>query len=252
MHSEKSIGHYKLPSRTWALRGQQDSANSSSLSFLSWYYLFVCLETEAFVWKLLCRARKSFGGEGRPFSPKAQWVQNWQTEDQRMISVCIIITIAHWAPGWRYLSWSALVLGGFVLGLTFVVSESRGHFEDSHKGGWWAITRWCLPDGPSGSGELRGSYYWSVAVLSEKAMATHSSTLARKIPWTEEPGRLQSMGLGRVGYDWATSLSLFTFMHWRRKWQLTPVFLPGESQGRGSLVGCCLWGPTESDTTEAT
>ena len=42
--------------------------------------------------------------------------------------------------------------------------------------------------------------------------------------------------------DWATSLSLFTFMHWRRKWQPTPVFLPGESQGRGSLVGCRLWG----------
>ena len=47
-------------------------------------------------------------------------------------------------------------------------------------------------------------------------------------------------------------LSLFTFMHWRRKWQLTPVFLPGESQGRGSLVGCHLWGHTESDTTEVT
>ena len=41
-------------------------------------------------------------------------------------------------------------------------------------------------------------------------------------------------------------------MHWRRKWQPTPVFLPGESQGRGSLGGCCLWGHTESDTTEAT
>ena len=47
------------------------------------------------------------------------------------------------------------------------------------------------------------------------------------------------------------SLSLFTFTHWRRKWQPTPVFLPGESQGRGSLVGCRLWGRTESDTTEA-
>ena len=47
-------------------------------------------------------------------------------------------------------------------------------------------------------------------------------------------------------------LSLFTFMHWRRKWQHTPVFLPGESQGRGRLVGCRLWGHTESDTTEAT
>ena len=86
----------------------------------------------------------------------------------------------------------------------------------------------------------------------EKAMATHSSILAWKIPWTEEPGRLQSMGLPRVGHDWATSLSLFTFMHWRRKWQPTPVFLPGESQGQGSLVGCCLWGRTELDSTEGT
>ena len=50
----------------------------------------------------------------------------------------------------------------------------------------------------------------------------------------------------------STSLSLFTYVHWRRKWQPTPVFLPGESQGRGSLVGCHLWGCTESDTTEAT
>ena len=48
----------------------------------------------------------------------------------------------------------------------------------------------------------------------------------------------------------ATSLSLFTFLHWRRKWQPSPVFLPGESQGRGSLVGGRLWGRTESDTTE--
>ena len=48
------------------------------------------------------------------------------------------------------------------------------------------------------------------------------------------------MGSLRVGHSWATSLSLFTFMHWRRKWQPTPVFWPGESQGRGSLVGCRL------------
>ena len=86
----------------------------------------------------------------------------------------------------------------------------------------------------------------------EKAMAPHSSPLAWKIPWTEEPGGLQSMGSRRVGHNWATSLSLFTFMHWRRRWQPTPVFLPGESQGQGSLLGCRLWGRTESDTTEAT
>ena len=51
-----------------------------------------------------------------------------------------------------------------------------------------------------------------------------------------------------------TRLSDFTFnfMHWRRKWQPTPVFLPGESQGWGSLVGCHLWGHTELDTTEVT
>ena len=58
------------------------------------------------------------------------------------------------------------------------------------------------------------------------------------IPWGKwifiEPGRLQSMGSLRVGHDWVTSLSLFTFKHWRRKWQPTPVFLPGESQGRGA------------------
>ena len=83
-------------------------------------------------------------------------------------------------------------------------------------------------------------------------MAPHSSTLAWKIRWVEEPGRLQSMGSLKVGRNWATSLSLFTFMHWRRKWQPTPVFLPRESQGWGSLVGCRLWGRTESDTIEVT
>ena len=83
-------------------------------------------------------------------------------------------------------------------------------------------------------------------------MAPHSSTLAWKIPWTEEPGRLQSMRSLRVGQDCETSLSLFPFMHWRRKWQPTPVFLPGEFQGRGSLVGCRLWGHTESDMNEVT
>ena len=98
-----------------------------------------------------------------------------------------------------------------------------------------------------------GSLFSQVPTLNlEKAMAPHSSTLAWKIPWTEEPGGLQFMGSQGVGHDWAMSLSLFTFLHWRRKWQPTPVFLPGESQGRRSLVGCSLWGRTESDMTEAT
>ena len=60
------------------------------------------------------------------------------------------------------------------------------------------------------------------------------------------------MGSWTVRPNWATSLSLFTFMHWRRRWQPTPVFLPGESQRWQSLVGCRLWGHTESDTTEVT
>ena len=64
-------------------------------------------------------------------------------------------------------------------------------------------------------------YNTRIRYMSEKAVATHSSTLAWKIPWTEQPGRLQSMGSQRVRHDWATSLSLFTFMHWRRKWQTT-------------------------------
>ena len=92
----------------------------------------------------------------------------------------------------------------------------------------------------------------SVSTDWEKAMAPHSSTLAWNIPWMEEPGGLQSMGSRKVRHDWVTSLSLFTFIHWRRKWQPTAVFLSGESQGQGSLVGCRLWGRTESDTTEAT
>ena len=72
------------------------------------------------------------------------------------------------------------------------------------------------------------------SVLFGEGDGTHSSTLAWRIPWTEEPDGLQSSASLTVRHDWATSLSLFTVMHWRRKWQPTPVFLPGESQGRGA------------------
>ena len=82
-------------------------------------------------------------------------------------------------------------------------------------------------------------------------MAPHSSTLAWKIPWMEEPGAaVPGIAASR------TRLSGFAFtFHFHaleKTIQPTPVFLPGESQGRGSLVGCRLWGHTESDTTEAT
>ena len=82
-------------------------------------------------------------------------------------------------------------------------------------------------------------------------MAPHSSTLAWKIPCMEEPGGLQSRGLRRVGHDWGPSLSLFTSMHWRRKWQPTPVFLP-ENPRDGEAWWAAIYGVAQSDMTEAT
>ena len=116
----------------------------------------------------------------------------------------------------------------------------------------------------------------------EKGMATHSSILAWRIPWTEEPGRLQSMGLQRVRHNWVTNTFYFHIhiygfprwlsgkesackckshrrhrfdptvwtIFWRRAWQWTPVFLPGKSHGQRSLSGYSPWGRKESDTTE--
>ena len=107
--------------------------------------------------------------------------------------------------------------------------------------------------------------------LLEKEMATHCSILAWKIPWMEEPGTLQSMGLQRVGHDWAGMLRLSSKgllwwlsdkesvcqckrrrrlrfspcvgkIPWRRKWQPTPVFLPEKSHGQRSLLGYSPWG----------
>ena len=150
---------------------------------------------------------------------------------------CLLINIFTVLPGWNLNS--------------FVNCTKIFRLSLLPKSGLTPST-FCLQNNTSPSHTLlKTSLHLSVYLL-EKAMAPHSSTLAWKIPRTEEPGRLQSMGLLRVGHDWATSLSLSTFMHWRRKWQPTPVFLPGESQGRGSLVGFHLWGHTESDTTEAT
>ena len=95
--------------------------------------------------------------------------------------------------------------------------------------------------------EFHLDFYTYLWLLMEKAMAPHSSTLAWKIPWMEEPGRRQAVhGLHRVGHDWDFTLT-FHFMHWRRKWQPTPVFLPGESQGQGSLWAA-VYGVAQSRT----
>ena len=77
-------------------------------------------------------------------------------------------------------------------------------------------------------------------------METDSSVLAWRIPWTEGPGGLWSIGFQRARCDLACMHAL------EKKMQPTLVFLPGESQGQGSLVGCRLWGHRESDTTEVT
>ena len=96
----------------------------------------------------------------------------------------------------------------------------------------------------------------------QKEMATCSNILAWKIPWTEEPGGLQSMGLQRMGHDGAcmhgmyrSTANFLSFLQAlslerRRKWQLTSVFLPGEFHGQKSLVGYSPWNHKESDTTE--
>ena len=90
-------------------------------------------------------------------------------------------------------------------------------------------------------------------------MAPHSNTLAWRIPWTVEPGGLQSIGLYRVGHDWSdftlstkwkSQITSSNLTLWRRKWQPTLVLLPGKSHGQRSLVGYSPWGREASNTTE--
>ena len=140
---------------------------------------------------------------------------------------------------WSFILWDFMIYNGTALQCSCLESLMEG-------GAWWVAVH-EVATSQTRLSDFTLTFHFRAL---EKEMAPHSSTLAWKIPWTEELGRLQSMGLLKVRHDWVTSLWLFTFMHWRRKWQPTPVFLPGESQGRESLVGCCLWGHTESDTTE--
>ena len=133
------------------------------------------------------------------------------------------MNIQDWSP-LEWTGWISLQSKGLIWKDPDVGKDWRREEKGSRSGGWMAsLTQW-----------------------------TRVWVNSRSWWWTGRPGMLQSMGSPRVGHDWVTSLSLFTFMHGRRKWQPTPVFLPGEPQGWGSLVGCCLWGRTESDTTEVT
>ena len=121
------------------------------------------------------------------------------------------------------------------------------------RGAWWAAVRkvaqsrtrlmWLSTNNPS----EKATYYMIPTIWYFQRRQWHPTPgpLAWKIPWTEEPVMLQSMGSLRVRHDWATSLSLFTFLHWRRKWQPTPVFLPGESRGWGAWWAA-VYGVTQS------
>ena len=141
----------------------------------------------------------------------------------------------------------------------------------------------ALQDFPGGSDSKASAYnardLGSIPRLEdllEKEMASHSSILAWKIPWMEEPSRLQSMGSQKVGHNWTTSLhysfagaSLVALMvknlptmwetwldswvkkiPWRKKWLPPPIFLPGEFHGQRSLAGYSPWGCKESDRSE--
>ena len=112
----------------------------------------------------------------------------------------------------------------------------------------------CSPPGSSVHGISRTRILeleW-VAISFGEGSGTPLQYFCLENPMDRGPWWAAVHEVARARHDWATSLSLFTFMHCRRKWQPTPVFLPGESQGRGSLVGCHLWGRTELDTTEVT
>ena len=180
----------------------------------------------------------------KPMDRGAWWARAWgykqldSTEpvEQWLYKAALVAMVTNSSASLKGIAFSDLLLISKNKIKTFFRKSYRIHLP-------FALTLAICPDSVN-SGNL--------SLSGEKAMAPHCSILAWKIPWMEEPGGLQSMGSRRVRHNWGTSLSLFTFMHCRRKWQPTPVFLPGESQGRGSLVSCRLWGRTESDTTEVT
>ena len=91
-----------------------------------------------------------------------------------------------------------------------------------------------------------------LSIVSEKATEPHSSTPAWKIPWMEEPGRLQSMGSLRVRHDWVTSPFTFHFHALEKEMATHSSILACRIPGTGEPGGCRLWGRTESDTTEVT
>ena len=109
---------------------------------------------------------------------------------------------------------------------------------------------------PANAGDIRETLVQSLNWKDlEESIATHSSILAWRILQTDEPGRLESTGLRRVRQNWRDLACTIPFWVpilplWRRKCQPSPVFLPGKSHGRRSLVGYRPVGCKELDATE--
>ena len=185
-------------------------------------------------------------------------IQPWRTLLliwNQSVFPCPILIVAPW-PAYRFLrrqvKWSGIPISWRIF--QFVVIHTVKGFGVVNKAEvdvffWnslallmiqWMLAIWSLVPLPFLnpawiSGNSWFTYCWSMAyrILSiTLEMAIHSSAIAWKIPWTEELGRLQSMGSQRVRHDWATSLSLLVawqnVVHWRRERQTTSVFLPWE------------------------
>ena len=109
---------------------------------------------------------------------------------------------------------------------TLVLLPGKSHGQRSLVG--------CSPWGHEESDTTEGLHFHFSLSCIEEGNGNALQYTSLENPWRVEPGGLRSMGSLRVAHDWATSLSLFTFMHWRRKWQPTPVFLPGNPRDGGA------------------
>ena len=130
-------------------------------------------------------------------------------------------------------AWRATVDGVGRVNISEPLSETPVLWPP-HAKSWLTGKDWFWEGlGAGGEGDDRGWDGWMASRTRWMWVWVNS----RSWWWTGRPGVLQFMGSQRDRHDWATSLSLFTFMHWRRKWQPTPVFLPGESQVTGEPGG---------------
>ena len=186
---------------------------------------WICLDGTAAIFLIPC-----------PWGPKCGLPSCRCDRDGSSVHVEII----SWKPIVWHSLWGWYCLVSMVFYLLEIRRGKKGKVPKSNFQLWWYFGWATLC-------EMKAFLY---AVWNSSSVPEYIDSVEKSHGWRSLVGC--SPWCRRVGHDWATSLSLFTSMHWRRKWQPTPVFLPGESQGWGSLVGCRLWGRTESDMTEAT